>query len=156
MIGRLSQRTVAGANGRDADEEELESPRRRGATRVARPEPVDPALVDPRRPVRVARFVNAALVVLCLVGTVQTLLLIGVEASRLWHTEREIARLGREVAAAERESAELLEIARRADDARYREQLARRQGYVYPFETRLVGPAPAPNPDASPPVGQDR
>jgi cell division protein FtsB len=117
-----------------------EAPRLRGATRLAVPEPLDPAATDPKRPVRVARFVNALLVVLCLIGSVQVIGLIAVEAQRLWHTEREVARLEGEIAAIAAESHDLFEVAARGDDQGYREQLARRQGYVFPFETRFVGP----------------
>jgi hypothetical protein len=124
--------------------DEVQPPRLRGATRIVRPEPIEEAATDACRPVRVARFINAALVVLCLVGSAQLMVLIGVELSRLAFTEREIARLEREIATAHRESDDLLEIAGRGADERYREQLARRQGYVYPFETRFVGPLPLP------------
>jgi hypothetical protein len=124
---------------------EADEPRRlRGATRVAPVEPLDPAATDPKRPVRVARFVDALLVLLCLAGSLQVLALIGVEVQRLWHTEREVARLESELAAIDAESHDLLEIARRGGDEGYREQLARRQGYVFPFETRFVGPRAAP------------
>jgi cell division protein FtsB len=129
---------------RDEAIEVEEAPRPRGATRVVVPEAADPASTDPRRPVRLARFVNALLVVLCLVGSLQVLALIAVETQRLWHTEREVARLEAEIAAIEAESHDLSEVALRGADEGYREQLARRQGYVFPFETRFVGPRAAP------------
>jgi cell division protein FtsB len=109
--------------------------RPRGATRVVPPD--DPSL-DPRRPVRVARGVSVVLVVVCLVGGLQAVAMIGVEARRLWTAEREIARLEREVAELRRETADLIEIADRGLDDRFREHLARRQGYVYPNEVRYV------------------
>jgi cell division protein FtsB len=119
-----------------------EAPRPRGASRVLPPD--DPSL-DPRRPVRVARGVSALLVVLCLVGALQAAAMISIEARRLWTAEREIARLEAEVGALRREAADLTEIAARGDDARFREHLARRQGYVYPDEVRyVVSPPPAP------------
>jgi hypothetical protein len=130
---------------RRAPPPDVEEPRRlRGATRLVVSEPLDPAASDPARPVRVARLINAALVVLCVIGSVQAVVLIGVEAQRLWHTEREVARLEAEIAAARDESRDLVEIAGRGDDEQYREQLARRQGYVFPHETRFVGPKAAP------------
>lgn len=134
------------------------APRPRGATRVVPPEPAARA-GERTRPVRVARFANAAIVVLCLVGSVQMLVLIGVEVQRLRHTEREVARLESEIIALDHASHDLLEIAGRAGDAGYREQLARRQGYVFAFETRFVGPRservpvdtnPDTNPDPEP------
>ncbi len=130
---------------RQGEAPEVDEPRRlRGATRLAPVEPLDPAATDPKRPVRVARFVNALLVLLCLAGSLQVLGLIGVEGQRLWHTEREVARLESELVAIRSESHDLLEVARRDGDQGYREQLARRQGYVFPFETRFVGPRAAP------------
>jgi cell division protein FtsB len=113
----------------------VEAPRPRGATRVVPPD--DPSL-DPRRPVRVARGVSVVLVVVCLIGALQAVAMIGIEARRLWTAEREIARLEREVAELRRETADLIEIAGRSDDDRFREHLARRQGYVYPGEVRYV------------------
>jgi cell division protein FtsB len=129
---------------RDGSVEVEEAPRPRGATRVVVPEAADPVATDPRRPVRLARFVNALLVALCLVGSLQVVALIAIEAQRLWHTEREVARLEAEIAAIEAESHDLSEVALRGADEGYREQLARRQGYVFPFETRFVGPRAAP------------
>jgi hypothetical protein len=127
------------------DDAAAELPRKRGATRLPPPpEPPDPAQTDPRRPVRVARFINVVLLVLCVVGSLQLVGLIGIEARRLWHAEREIARLEREVAEIREETSDLREIALRGDDARYRELLARRQGYLFPNETRFVGPRAAP------------
>jgi hypothetical protein len=117
------------------------APRPRGATRVLPPD--DPAL-DPRRPVRVARGVSVVLVVLCLVGSLQAVAMIAIEARRLWTSQREIVRLEREVAELRRETSDLIEIAARGDDDRFREHLARRQGYVYPHEVRyVIGPRPA-------------
>jgi len=106
---------------------------------------------DPRRPVRVARGVSAALVVLTLVGTLQAAVMISIEGRRLWNAEREIARLDREVAELRREAADLTEIAARGDDARFREHLARRQGYVFPDEVRyVIVPPPEPVPPRAP------
>lgn len=114
--------------------------RRRGASRVIPPDAPPPPDTDPRRPVRVPRGINALLVALALIGTVQVLGLLVVEVQRLRYSEAEIARLEAEIADLNRESADLLAIAERSDDERYRELLARRQGYVYPWETRFIGP----------------
>lgn len=109
--------------------------RPRGATRVVPPD--DPSR-DPRRPVRLARGVSAVLAVVAIVGTLQASIMVSVEARRLWTAEREIARLTREVAELRAETSDLIEIAGRGDDDRFREHLARRQGYVYPDEVRYV------------------
>ncbi len=130
-----------------------EAPRPRGASRVQ--PPIDPAL-DPARPVRVARGVSALLVVLALVGSLQAVAMIAIEARRLWTAERETARLGAEVAELRREAGDLTEIAARGDDARFREHLARRQGYVFPDEVRYVISVPSePGRPASEAEGAD-
>ena len=77
--------------------------------------------------------------------------MITVEVRRPWTAEREIVRLEREVADLRGETVDLTEIAVRGDDARFREHLARRQGYVFPDEVRyVISPAHAtpstPNP----------
>lgn len=120
------------------------APRPRGATRVVPPD--DPSR-DPRRPVRVARGVSLVLAALAIVGTLQASILVAVEARRLWTAEREIARLTREVGDLRAETADLVEISQRGDDERFREHLARRQGYVYPDEVRyVIVPPPEPAP----------
>ncbi len=135
--------------------EDPEAPRSRGASRAMRvvsagqglPAALAEAEVrapaDPRRPVRVARGINAVLVVLCLLGSLQVVGLVAVEVQRLFYAEAEIARLEADLEAIRRETADLRAVAERIADERYRELLARRQGYVYPDETRFVGP-PAP------------
>ncbi|MDF1523800.1 MAG: hypothetical protein P1P87_13415 [Trueperaceae bacterium] len=118
-------------------------PRPRGATRAVPPD--DPAC-DPRRPVRIGRGVTALLVVACTVGALQVAALTAVEVRRWWIADREVVRLEREVAALQADVDDLAAIAGRGDDARFREHLARRQGYVFPDEVRyvVVGPEPAP------------
>jgi cell division protein FtsB len=120
--------------------DDAEAPRLRGASRSAVAD--EPPAVDVRRPVRVARGINALLVVLCLLGSIQAAGLIAVELRRLVYAEAEIARLESELEAIRRETADLRAVAERMADERYRELLARRQGYVYPDETRYVGPPP--------------
>ena len=124
----------------DTESGEGSSRRMRGATRVELPEEPPAAERDPRRPVRIARGINALLVVLALVGTVQVLGLLVVEVQRLRYSESEIARLESEVDALWREADDLRAVAERSEDERYRELLARRQGYVFPWETRFIGP----------------
>ncbi len=131
---------------RPAGPEEAGEPRSRGASRLAPPAAMTAgdetvsAPVDARRPVRVARGINALLVALCLLGSLQGLGLIAVEVQRLVYAEAEIARLEAELALIRRETADLEAVAERAEDERYRELLARRQGYVFPHEMRFVGP----------------
>lgn len=123
----------------------------RGATRVVPPD--DPSR-DPRRPVRLARGVSAILAVLALVGLLQAGVMVAIEARRLWTAEREIVRLEREVGDLRRETADLIQIGARGDDERFREHLARRQGYVYPDEFRyVIVPPPASTLDDRPVAG---
>jgi len=123
----------------------------RGATRLVPPD--DPSR-DPRRPVRIARGVSAVVAVIALVGLLQAGVMISIEARRLWTAEREIARLEREVADLRRETEDLIQIGARGDDERFREHLARRQGYVYPDEFRyVIVPPPASTLDDRPAAG---
>lgn len=142
-----------GAAGRTARQPGVAlDPRPRGATRV--PHPDDPAF-DPRRPARIGRGATALLVVACVLGTLQAAAMIAVEARRWWVADREVVRLEREVAALHAEAADLALIAGRGDDERFREHLARRQGYVFPDEVRYViavPDAPAPTPEPATPA----
>lgn len=122
--------------------------------------PADHPSRDPRRPIRVGRGVSALLVGLCVLGALQASILIAVEVQRAWLADREVVRLEREVDALEREAADLAAIAARENDDRFREHLARRQGYVRPDEIRFVivpnplepaVPSPAPLPVPSTP-----
>lgn len=130
---------------READDAADAEPLPRGATRlVTRQAPEGAAdgaaTAGTRRPVRVARGVSALLVAVCLLGTVHVGGLIVVEVRRLVYTEREITRLETELDGIARDTADLRAVAEHGDDERYRELLARRQGYVYPEETRFIGP----------------
>lgn len=112
----------------------------RGATRVI---PPDDSARDPRRPVRIARGVSLLLAVLAMVGMLQAMVMISIEGRRWWVAAREVARLESELLLLRAETADLRQIAERADDLRFREQLARRQGYVFPDEVRYVIAQPA-------------
>ncbi len=81
---------------------------------------------------------NAIIVALALLGTLQLIYLNLVEADRLVVHRREVARLEQEVAAFEQETAALEEIARHIDDDLFREQLARKQGFIHPDELLVV------------------
>jgi cell division protein FtsB len=127
-----------------AGDDPVAGPRPRGATRIAPrqgPDAGDAASgVDAPRPVRVAKAINALLVAVCLLGSLHVVGLMVVEVRRLAYTEGEIARLEAELSAIARDTADLRAVAERFEDERYRELLARRQGYVYPEETRFIGP----------------
>lgn len=90
-----------------------------------------PAAAPKRRP-------NPIILAIALLGTLQLIYLNLVESDRMVVHRREVARLEREVAAFEQEIAALEEIARHVDDDRFREQLARKQGFVHPDELLVV------------------
>ncbi len=91
----------------------------------------------PEAPTR-RRRLNPIIVALALLGTVQLIYLNLVEADRMVVHRREVARLELEVAAFEQETAALEEIARHVDDDLFREQLARKQGFIHPDELLVV------------------
>jgi len=76
--------------------------------------------------------------VVALVGILQVGFLTFVELDRMIRHRAAIASLEDEVQAARAEAEALRAIAERADDATFREQLARGQGFVYEGETRVV------------------
>lgn len=90
-------------------------------------------------PARGARWL---LLLLISFGSVHVVFMLGVEGLRLARAEMSINRLEQEVQALEAEAAGLRAIIEHADDHRYREQLARRQGYMYPDEVRIVTSEP--------------
>ena len=84
------------------------------------------------------RRVHPALVVLAVVGCLHLFFIIGVELDRNLVHKRDVARLEAEVSALTAELDRLDEVASRAEDAAFREALARSQGYVYPDEDLIV------------------
>ncbi len=124
-----------------------DAPRPRGASRTLPPD--DPAL-DPRRPARIGRGATALLVAACTLGALQAAVMLTVEARRWYVADREVVRLEREVGDLRSEAADLAAIAERGDDVRFREHLARRQGYVFPDEVRYVIALPS-----APPIAPD-
>ena len=82
--------------------------------------------------------VRRFLIVLALLGSVQLAIMIGVEAYRAVEGQRAIERLEKDIAALEAEAAELAAVVEHAADEAYREQLARRRGFVAPDEVRIV------------------
>lgn len=85
-----------------------------------------------------ARNVKRFLVILALLGSLQVLVMLGVEAYRAVEGQRAIQRLQNDIATLEAEAAGLAAVVEHADDPAYREQLARRRGFVYPDEIRVV------------------
>lgn len=77
-----------------------------------------------------------------LLGSLHVLVMIGVEIGRYTENTREISRLQGDIAELDRELNSLRAILDHAGDARYREQLARRQGFAYPGEQRFFTLAP--------------
>ena len=88
--------------------------------------------------VTTAPGVRRFLVVLALLGSIQLAIMIGVEAYRAVEGQRAIERLEQDIAALEAEATGLAAVVEHADDADYREQLARRRGFVTPDEIRIV------------------
>lgn len=89
-----------------------------------------------------ARGARWLLLLLVSFGSVQVLFMIGVEVLRLARAEMTLTRLEREVGALEAEAQELQAVIEHREDERFREQLARRQGYMYPDESRIVTTEP--------------
>lgn len=89
------------------------------------------------------------------VGSLHVMVMLGVEVGRYSENSREIARLQGDIAALDRELAGLQAILDHARDQRYREHLARRQGFAYPGERRYFTVSPNPTADAPEPGSQD-
>jgi len=71
-------------------------------------------------------------------GSLHAAFLIGAELFRGEQLRRSIQVLERDVAVLDTDIAGLQAVIAHASDLRYREQLARKQGYVYPHETLLI------------------
>lgn len=82
--------------------------------------------------------------VIAAIGIVQIGFLLFVEADRTLRHRTAIAQLEQEIDQLQGEADELRAVASRAGDEAFREQLARRQGFLYPDETRVVVLEPAP------------
>ncbi len=82
------------------------------------------------------------IVLIATVGTLQLLYLNYVEADRLFVHQREISRLEAEVSAMQAERNALAAVAERTTDDAYREQLARKQGFMFPDELRVITQRP--------------
>lgn len=75
---------------------------------------------------------------LAALGALQLLFLIGVELDRTVRHRAAISELRADVADLRAEADALRAVEAHADDPRYREQLARLQGFMYPDETRVI------------------
>lgn|SRR5690554_5056755 len=87
---------------------------------------------------RGARMMRSILIILAVIGTLHVCFMIVWELRQGWAARQDIARLEQEVAELEAESARLNAIIEHGDNDAYREQLARRQGFIAPDETRVV------------------
>ena len=95
-----------------------------------------------RRASAAARGAHRALVVLALVGSLHAMFLLGVEGWRFVQERRAIGRLQHQVTGLKSEATGLSQVIDHTDDQTYREELARRQGYMYPDELRAVTQQP--------------
>ena len=92
------------------------------------------------------RGANLLFLVIAVVGCVHALAMLTLEISRAVYTEREVARLERDIAALELESTNLENVIAHKNDPSYREQLARLQGFIYADEARYVTVSDTPAP----------
>ncbi len=83
-------------------------------------------------------MMRAILIVLAIVGTLQVCFMIIMELRQGWAARQAIEQLELDVAELEAEAARLNAIIEHGDNDGYREQLARRQGFIMPDETRVV------------------
>jgi cell division protein FtsB len=100
-----------------------------------------PAAGEVERRPSLDRGTRRALVLLgaiALVGILQVGFLTFVEVDRAVRHRGAIASLDAELAELQAEADALRAVAERADDETFREQLARRQGFVHPNERRIV------------------
>ncbi len=97
-----------------------------------------------RRRTAAARGAHRVITVLALVGSLHALFLLGVETWRFVVEQRAVAHLQTQVTDLKRQAGGLQQVIDHANDSRYREDLARRQGYMYPDEQRAVTQQPAP------------
>ena len=115
-------------------------PRRLGESAVeqeARPRPR-------RRREAAARGAQRVITVLAVVGSLHALFLLGVEGWRFVVEREAVAHLQTQVSQLKTQAKGLQQVIDHAGDARYREDLARRQGYMYPNEQRAVTQQPPP------------
>ncbi len=125
---------------------------------VAGSEPQARAAAQRRRARRAvaARGAHRVLTVLALVGSLHALFLMGVEGWRFVSERRAVVRLQQQVGDLQSQAQGLKQVIDHAGDQHYREDLARRQGFMYPQELRAVTQQPPaarePSAAAQPPT----
>ena len=87
---------------------------------------------------RGARMMRRILILLGVVGSLQVAFMLVVELRRGFEARQAIELLEQDVAELEAEAARLSAIIEHGDSDLYREQLARRQGFIMPDETRVI------------------
>lgn len=87
---------------------------------------------------RGARMMRGVLILLATIGTLQVAFMLVVELRRGHEARQAIAVLEQDIAELEAEAAHLNAIIENGDNDAYREQLARRQGFIMPDETRVI------------------
>lgn len=95
-----------------------------------------------RRMAATARGAHRVLLVLALVGSVHALFLLGVETWRFVGERRAVAHLQGQVDDLQGQAQRLQRVIDHGNDPVYREELARRQGFMYPDEQRAVTQQP--------------
>lgn len=75
---------------------------------------------------------------LAVLGSVHALVMVGAELYRNYQVTQSIRELAADVAELQEEVAGLAAVVEHGDDPIYREQLARKQGYIYPDEILIV------------------
>jgi hypothetical protein len=78
------------------------------------------------------------LLLIAVIGGLQLLTLVGLEANRIVRARHEIHQLSNSVAVLQSQNEQLQAVIAHAGDQSYREALARLQGFVYPKEKRYV------------------
>ena len=91
-----------------------------------------------KRKERPDRVISTVLLLIAVIGCIHVMSMLGVELYRAVTSRQEIARLSGDVEALSGELAGLQAVVDHADDAQYREQLARCLGFVRPDETRYM------------------
>lgn len=132
-------RPVAGRDARARTVPARREPPRasRGTDRRGRRADGDPAAIRSAH-ARAARRGLVLLGALAALGCLQVVFMIGVELDRSLRHGSAITALEGELAELDREAEALRAVVRHADDDAFREQLARRQGFLYPGEARVV------------------
>ncbi len=81
---------------------------------------------------------NLLFLSIAIVGGLHLLVMLGIELNRYIRTYREISTLNTKIVTHKATLDELIAIKAHEHDDRYREQLARKQGFIYPNEQRYI------------------